>query len=1186
MAEDSGTASAEQQVLPPLRPIRRLHVLLRYRFGQISAIALLLTLILSLPFTISITAWILGAATYLLLATGGIPESTVAADDATRRKPDRWIPEYNGLHLIGLGFAFLLMLLGSLGAEFGKEDLKDGLLHVTAATTGWILMRRALMLLSVGFGKTPWIGRHLSFLQPTHLYLAVVLGFFILLLLAGGVNSFETLRTNFLAFLGAVLIIIVPAISFRTFVAPVTVKGIANHFSILVSLAFFITGAGTLVEPSFFIDNILKLWPIQFVSDRASNEIFTLGLFVVLLAMLVNLRKRLVIEQAGTETPAALSIHPDPATYVDDDGYEAGVAKLVSHSNGGVVGITGVRGAGKSALLAKIRARFLDHYCVVWTVAPVSHRGGDDLSFLMSVCRTVCQKAIDDAQEVLYGRRNTFQQAGEEFLRRIRVPLIVLAILIGLLLLGRGTGLQESTLFGEMLPPPDNYRLGTARIPTNTEETRKSFQESLSAERLAIRRLVARIEAVLPAEDKKQTSKASKTSFAIVPLVGHRGFDLVLGDSSSVDPGILLKNHIWLADDVRTKSEGYQVDEEFGRFRDETLSYEDEIYRKKFREYFRYLPKTATDVAAFNQLQKFFHRQIAGGTLSFHKRFSPLLRRSFEHRIISLSMLRGYPGLELHLGALTADLKDILNTTNKGVEHTEWASIVLLAAYLDRIAPLLDQNISPNKKKEAATELFMDKDRLRRLHAVLVRYLEVLKGKTLTAGLTDAGSVQPRSGGIFENILARSGELDTQFVWTFFGILFLALLPEIWLAGNFVLRGLFNYQLLVLMRESDQFLEALEYSEGREASAGVSFKGLFNLAGKRTLTSRALTLQSLTDRYQDYVSSLLTHYNGKLIVIIDELDKMVDPEDVKRVLLELKGALFQRGCYYLISISEDCAKAFHGRLIEGRDIFESTFEDIIAIRQMASSAARKMVGNRLKTDKSAPELSDTAIDILTVFSGAIPREIVRHLRDIVLVPRGEKSVNPKSIGCDIFEKEVNQWMDQLRTAPYAGQHLIVLRENCQELLKALPKSMEEDWPDQANESVKDGSKKSIGVVLADCLDILDPDGTWRRNQIVSGLEIPSDAENRKALHAAVLAELQACIRLMVMNELMRFIWRTGQLCEDQSQSTIVCFRTVMLNPAIAEQMLKEIAVENLGLIYPEDKPTKKDTHLAVDAATE
>jgi hypothetical protein len=1181
-----------------------LQVLLRYRFGLISAAALPLTLILTVALGGDVSLWMLGAVTFLLLSTGGIPERTIGSDDAAPAKPDRWLPDYNGFHYVGLVLAVLLMLVASLATAF--QDLAglpaDLLVQVAGATAGWILLRRTLILMSSGLGNIPLVGRFLRYLRPEYLYLAVVLGFFALLLtvtidiyglinlLIGAGNTREVVdQLDGFGILGAVLIYVVPVIGCRSFAAPVTAKVIATHFSILATLAFFVAGSvGT--DEEFLLEIIFSLWPFQ-ITLESNDYILKLGLFATFVALLVNLRRKLASEPAGRESAAALSIYPDPANYVDDDGYEAGVAKLVMHSNGGVVGITGVRGAGKSALLAKVLARFQDQYCVVWTVAPVSHRDEDDLSFLMSICRTLCLKAIEDAQGVLYGRRNTFQRAGEEFLRRIRIPLIFSASLVGLVLLVGDTGLQAPVLFGDRLPAPETYRLGESRSSFNSQQIRDSFRETLSVERLAIRRLIARMDAVLPAVIQENADSRSGKSFAIIPLVRQHGFDLVLGDENSIDPGVLLENHNWLADDVRTKRNIGLVKREFSLVDDFVYRASGVIERREaghVSDFFENLAKnqdknTDWDIVAFNQLQKFFHRQIGGEKgIIFLTDGASDLNVAFEHRLIALTMLRGYPGLEIHLGAQTAALKKLLKTTNKGIQPTEWASIVLLAAYLDRIAPLLDQGPTAPDKKEAAKAMFMNTDTLRRVRAVLARYLDVLDGKTLTAGYTDAGSGQASPSGFVDNVLARSGELDSRFAWAFLGILLLALLPEFWRAGNFVLRGLLNYELLVLMRDSGEFLEALQYSEGREASMGFSFRGLFNLSGTRTLSARALTLQSLTDRYQTYVESLLTYYNGKLIVIIDELDKMTDPEDVKKVLLQLKGALFQRGCYYLISVSEDCAKAFRGRLIEGRDIFESTFEDIIAIQQMAPSAARAMVANRLKTDRSAPELSDAAIDVMTVFSGAIPREIVRHLRDVVFNTEEGESISPKTIGRDMFESETRQWMDQLRTAPYAGDQLIALRENCQAVLDALPKTTKDDWPDQSSKKVMDRSAKSIGVVLADCLNLLDPKGKWRSDEIVSRLEMDEGAESRKSFRS--LAELQACLRLMIMNQLMRHLWKADKLDDVPMQSAIMCFRTVMLHPAIADRMLSDLAIEKLGLSYPEDEPTERQSAAAADAA--
>ena len=340
---------------------------------------------------------------------------------------------------------------------------------------------------------------------------------------------------------------------------------IATHISVMSALAFLsVVAVGG--DERFVYESILALWPIDFPVGRDENNFLKLALTAIVLALIVNLRKDLVAPSRASGSPAALSIYPDPATYVDDDGYEAGVTNLISSSNGGVVGITGVRGAGKSALLSKLRDRFDQHHCVVWTVAPVSHRGGDDLSFLLSVCRTLCQKVIDDLNEVLFGKRNTLQMAGEEFLRRIRVPGVLLAIIVSSSLLLRGPGGEAPILFGDRLPTPPAFRLGGNEIDSITPNLHEHFQEALNAERLTIRRLNARITEVLPEDGEEQDDKVSTKSYAIVPLVRHGGFDLVGRDNTAMSGEVLLGNHNWLAEDVRQAPNWEQVKSEFENF--------------------------------------------------------------------------------------------------------------------------------------------------------------------------------------------------------------------------------------------------------------------------------------------------------------------------------------------------------------------------------------------------------------------------------------------------------------------------------------------------------------------------------------------------------------------------------------------------------------------------------------------
>lgn len=115
-------------------------------------------------------------------------------------------------------------------------------------------------------------------------------------------------------------------------------------------------------------------------------------------------------------------------------------------------------------------------------------------------------------------------------------------------------------------------------------------------------------------------------------------------------------------------------------------------------------------------------------------------------------------------------------------------------------------------------------------------------------------------------------------------------------------------------------MEQLTFHSSRETSAGVSWRGM-GLGRKQTMAARAFTLPELTAQYIRFLEKVRFAYNGKIIIAIDELDKVHDSEQVKALLTEIKGALFVPGTFYIVSISEDAARSFRRRLASGRDIF-------------------------------------------------------------------------------------------------------------------------------------------------------------------------------------------------------------------------------------------------------------------------
>jgi AAA+ ATPase superfamily predicted ATPase len=280
-------------------------------------------------------------------------------------------------------------------------------------------------------------------------------------------------------------------------------------------------------------------------------------------------------------------------------------------------------------------------------------------------------------------------------------------------------------------------------------------------------------------------------------------------------------------------------------------------------------------------------------------------------------------------------------------------------------------------------------------------------------------------------------------------------------------------------------LETLKYEKtiSYEAKVGIiSHISSFFKIGKE-LTTRPFTLPGLTSEYNDYISKVIDTFGGKAIICIDELDKITDPEQVKNLLRGIKGALFQKNCYYLISISEDAVKSFKTRVSAERDMLESTFDEIIDLDRINLDIARKISKKWLEyedVEKLSPE-AKMSIDMISVLSGGIPRELIRNLREVSM--EFGKDINPIKAWKILFVKKISDFKkevklssinedikteiydigDQLAPANLFNRELnnmaLKLRESVEELYKTL-----ESWNSDEKKKVgkeMDNEKKKI-----------------------------------------------------------------------------------------------------------------------------
>jgi hypothetical protein len=174
-----------------------------------------------------------------------------------------------------------------------------------------------------------------------------------------------------------------------------------------------------------------------------------------------------------------------------------------------------------------------------------------------------------------------------------------------------------------------------------------------------------------------------------------------------------------------------------------------------------------------------------------------------------------------------------------------------------------------------------------------------------------------------------------------------------------------------------------------EISGKGGFKG-FELAGKRavTMAGRALTYPEVVKRFRGFLSRIAAEQAterelkpGRVIIGIDELDRIGAGEPARRLLNEVKAVFDVQGCYYLVSVSTEAQYDFELSGIGLRSVFDSSFDEVVRVDYLDFEYARKLLRRYVL------DLSEQFQALAYVFSGGLARQLVRTARAIVELGR-------------------------------------------------------------------------------------------------------------------------------------------------------------------------------------------------------
>lgn len=216
----------------------------------------------------------------------------------------------------------------------------------------------------------------------------------------------------------------------------------------------------------------------------------------------------------------------------------------------------------------------------------------------------------------------------------------------------------------------------------------------------------------------------------------------------------------------------------------------------------------------------------------------------------------------------------------------------------------------------------------------------------------------------------------------------------------------------------------------RTVSAGWShsFQAPFGLSSEAErgteLVDRQMTFPEIVDSFRTFLKQI--SQTRQVRIGIDELDKM-DDQTARRFLNEIKVVFRVPGCFFLISISEDAMSNFERRGLPVRDVFDSTFDDVIYVPYLNFEGSRALLARRIIG------LPLPFVALLHCLSSGLPRDLIRAARELVDLRPGtsferaslvlsqrvlQRKLNGARIAARSFDSEPEvrvliEWLDHL-----------------------------------------------------------------------------------------------------------------------------------------------------------------------------
>jgi hypothetical protein len=165
------------------------------------------------------------------------------------------------------------------------------------------------------------------------------------------------------------------------------------------------------------------------------------------------------------------------------------------------------------------------------------------------------------------------------------------------------------------------------------------------------------------------------------------------------------------------------------------------------------------------------------------------------------------------------------------------------------------------------------------------------------------------------------------------------------------------------------------YSSGWSGALRLPVGVEAGITGGTTLSELQMSFPDVVAAYRGFLNQAAAR--GRIVIGIDELDKMESEDKAREFLNAIKVIFGLDRCYYLISVSEDAMASFERRGIPYRDVFDSSFDEIVKVPYLDLEASRELLFRRIVG------LPIPYVALCHCLSGGLARDLIRTARNLV-----------------------------------------------------------------------------------------------------------------------------------------------------------------------------------------------------------